>query len=69
MSVRIGPYEIRGDRIGKPYHTGTRDGVDFNLQWEPGMGEQKLADILGEMSRIGANERTQQIGRLLGVVK
>lgn len=69
MSVRVGPFEIRDGVIGRPYHTGTRDGVDFNELWKPGDDDDKLAAVLRQCEELGKEQRTQEIGRLLGVTR
>jgi hypothetical protein len=60
--------EVQGEAIGYTHHEG-RDGWVFTPIWEPGMGEEKLKSAIKTIRREGMDERSQEIGRILGINK
>lgn len=68
-TLYVGPFEINDGSIGTTEHGGRGVGWEFSESWKPGDPDEKLKEILEACIKYGKEERSKEIGRLLGVSK
>jgi hypothetical protein len=68
-TLYVGPFEIHNGSIGTTEHSGRGGGWEFSATWRPGDSDEKLKEVLESCIKYGKEERSKEIGKLLGVSK